>query len=137
MFKRFGHIGIAAKDPEVLCKWYCDVLGFEVIFEIPKTKHRRVPIYFIQFGTRTAIEIVPASDKRKVRREISDPGFSHIAISVNDFDEAVKSLKSKGITFRDIRQTSVGWKLGYFDDPEGNLIEIIFCPEDIFSLAAI
>jgi len=126
MFKRFGHFGIAAKDPEALCKWYCDVLGFKVVFEIPKTEHRPIPIYFIQFGTKTAIEIIPASDKEKIERETNDPGFSHIGIPVNDFDEAAHNLKSKGITLRNVRQTGLSWKIGYFDDPEGNLIEIVF-----------
>lgn len=131
MFKRFGHIGIMAKDPEGLCKWYCDVLGFKVIFEIPKTERRPHPIYFIQFGTKTTIEILPASDREKIERETNDPGFSHIGILVDDFDETAKSLESKGITLRNVRQTGLGWKIGYFDDPEGNLIEIVFRPRDL------
>jgi len=131
MFKWFGHIGIAAKDPESLCKWYCDVLGFKVIFEIPETERRPVPIYFIQFKTKTTIEIIPASDEEKIKRETNDPGFSHIGIPVDDFDEAAEYLKSKGITLRNVRQTGLGWKIGYFDDPEGNLIEIVFRSEDI------
>lgn len=131
MFKRFGHIGIAAKDPEKLCRWYCDVLGFKVIFEIPKTERRPVPIYFIQLGTKTTIEIIPATDKEKAKRNTNDPGFSHIGIPVDDFDKAAEDLRSKGVSLHNVRQTGLGWKIGYFYDPEGNLIEIVYRQKDL------
>jgi len=131
MFKRFGHIGIAAKDPEALCKWYCDVLGFKKIFEIPRTEHRKIPIYFIQLETKTTVEILPAGNKDKIERGTNNPGLSHIGIPVEDFNEAVRNLELKGITLRNVRQTGLGWKIGYFDDPEGNLVEIVFRSEDL------
>ena len=84
MFKRFGHIGIAAKDPEKLCRWYCDVLGFKVIFEIPKTERRPIPIYFIQLGTKTTIEIIPATDRERIKRDTNDPCLLYTSPSPRD-----------------------------------------------------
>ena len=124
MLSHIGHFGIAAKDTEVLCKWYCDVLGFKVVIETPKTESRPHPVYFIQLGNKIVIELIPASDKKRIEREANDPGFAHIAIPVNNFDKATDDLKSKGVALFNVRQTSLGMTIGYLDDAEGNLVEI-------------
>ena len=124
VLSKIGHFAIAAKDTEALCKWYCDVLGFEVVIETPKTESRPHPVYFIQLGNKIVIELIPASNKERIEREANDPGFAHIAMPVDNFNETTDDLKSKGITLYNVRQTSLGMTIGYFDDPEGNLLEI-------------
>jgi catechol 2,3-dioxygenase-like lactoylglutathione lyase family enzyme len=75
------------------------------------------------------IEILPTTKERK-NRVLEDQGFSHIGIVVDNFDDFASYLKSKGISLHDVRYTSAGWKIGYFEDPEGNVLEIVQRKQD-------
>jgi glyoxylase I family protein len=119
------HIGLYASDPVELAAWYVDTLDFEVVRTLEK--EGRPPIYFLQAEQGMVIEILPTHANR-MTRELSDPGYSHIGLIVEDFEQASASLQSKGVTLSNVRQTSNGWTIGYFDDPEGNRLEIVYRP---------
>ena len=53
----------------------------------------------------------------------------HICFVVEDFDKAAKTLEERGIKLEGVRETSVGWKIGYFYDPEGNQLELQMRPK--------
>jgi len=114
---KLGHIGIIAKDPKALADWYKDVLGFEVILEMKK--EGRPPIYFLKGDEGSYIEVLPPTFER------------HLGFVVDDFDETVKTLKSKGIVLENARGTSMGWTIGYFKDIEGNQLEIVHMPKPL------
>jgi len=120
------HVGVYAKDPVVLSRWYVDNLGFSVIHILEK--EGRPPIFFLQGETGMVIEILPTSSTG-VTRELSDPGYSHIGLVTNDFEDTVLDLQSKGVSLYDVRNTSNGWTIGYFNDPEGNRLEIVYRPK--------
>jgi catechol 2,3-dioxygenase-like lactoylglutathione lyase family enzyme len=120
------HVGLYAGDPVELAKWYVEKLGFEVVRTLEK--EGRPPIYFLKGKQGMVIEILPTGGTRS-SRELSDPGYSHIGLVVEDFDQAASSLQSKGVSLFSVRQTSNGWTIGYFDDPEGNRLEIVYRPQ--------
>ena len=109
-----------------LAKWYIETLGFEVVRTLEK--EGRPPIYFLKGSQGLVIEILPTGAVRPVR-ELSDPGYSHIGLIVEDFDQTASALQSKGVSLFNVRQTSNGWTIGYFDDPEGNRLEIVYRPQ--------
>lgn len=121
------HIGLYTKDPAGLSRWYVEKLGFSVIRTLEK--EGRPPIYFVKGEAGMVIEILPTTSPRNPRG-LADPGFSHVGIVVREFDEAVAALKSAGVAVHDIRRTSNGWTIGYFGDPEGNQLELVFRPPD-------
>ena len=119
------HVGLYDADPVALAKWYIVTLGFEVVRTLEK--EGRPPIYFLKGDQGLVIEILPTGAAHPTR-ELSDPGYSHIGLIVKDFDQAAASLQSKGVSLFNVRQTSNGWTIGYFDDPEGNRLEIVYRP---------
>ncbi len=119
------HLGIYATDPEGLSRWYRERLGLSVIRKLEK--EGRPPIFFLKGKTGWEIEILPSPSSPR-KRELEDPGYSHIGIVVEDFDQTAAFLKSKGVPLHDVRETSIGWKIGYFEDPEGNRLEIVHRP---------
>jgi catechol 2,3-dioxygenase-like lactoylglutathione lyase family enzyme len=119
------HIGIYARDTVALSRWYLDKLGFKVVRTLEK--EGRPPIYFLKGEKGLVIEILPTTSSL-VTRELSDPGYSHIGLIVEDFEQAASSLQSKGVSVYDVRTTSNGWTIGYFKDPEGNQLEIVYRP---------
>jgi catechol-2,3-dioxygenase len=121
------HIGIYANDVETLAQWYRDNFAFNIIRALEK--EGRPPIYFLKEKAGLVIEILPTSTKKQ-KRELSDPGYSHIGIVVEDFDQMAEHLKSKNIALHDVRKTSNGWKIGYLEDPEGNRLELVYRPQE-------
>jgi catechol 2,3-dioxygenase-like lactoylglutathione lyase family enzyme len=119
------HIGIYAKDPSALSDWYIEKLGFSVVRTLEK--QGRPPIFFLKGEKGLVIEILPTGSSRQPR-QLSDPGYSHIGIVVEDFEKVSSALKGKGISLKDVRSTSNGWTIGYFDDPEGNRLELVYRP---------
>jgi catechol 2,3-dioxygenase-like lactoylglutathione lyase family enzyme len=119
------HLGIYANDPERLSQWYREKLGFSVVRKLEK--EGRPPIYFLKGEGGWEIEILPSSSQLR-GRQLTDPGYSHIGLVVEDFDQTAVFLQSKGISLHDVRDTSNGWKIGYFEDPEGNRLEVVHRP---------
>jgi catechol 2,3-dioxygenase-like lactoylglutathione lyase family enzyme len=124
---KLEHLGIYAKDCEALASWYRIFLNLKVVRKLEKSG--RPPIYFLKSNESMEIEILPTTKERK-NRVLEDQGFSHIGIVVDNFDDFASYLKSKGISLHDVRYTSAGWKIGYFEDPEGNVLEIVQRKQD-------
>jgi catechol 2,3-dioxygenase-like lactoylglutathione lyase family enzyme len=124
MYIGIEHVAIAAKDTEGLCSWYQTVLGFNVVYDNKKSP----PTYFVRLGGQSLIELLPAGEGMPVSRGASDPGISHVAVAVDEFETAVEDLESKGVVVENIREASGGVKVGFFRDPEGNLLQIICRP---------
>lgn len=120
------HIGVYAKDVVALSSWYTEKLGFKVVRALEK--EGRPPVMFLRGESGLEIEILPTTSSQ-VARELSDPGYSHIGFVVSDMDQAASSLQSKGVSLHDVRNTSNGWTIGYFEDPEGNRLEIVCRPQ--------
>ena len=60
-------------------------------------KEGRPPIYFLKGEGGSYIEILPSAFK------------THLGFVVDNFDEAVKKLQSKGISLENVRETGMGW----------------------------
>lgn len=114
---KLGHIGIIAEDPQSVANWYKDKLGFQIILEIKK--EGRPPIYFLKGEGGSYIEILPPTFK------------THLGFVVDDFNEAVNKLQSKGISLENVKKTGMGWMIGYFKDPVGNQLEIVYRPKPL------
>lgn len=127
MYKGIEHLAIAARDTQALCSWYQTVLGFRVVYDNKKSP----PTYFVRLGETDLIEILPAGEGSPVERGASEPGINHIAVSVDVFDDAHRDLSDKGVVVENIREASGGVKVGFFRDPEGNMLQIIQRPSKL------
>lgn len=127
MYSGIEHFAVAAKDTAKLSHWYRDLLGFTVAYDNKKEP----PTFFVRLGAGSMLELIPASEAARQARRTNEPGMSHFAVSVGNFEAAQADLKAKGIELRDVREASRGVKVGYFDDPEGNLVQIIYRPEPL------
>jgi len=119
---KLEHVGVYAQDTNALADWYIDTLGFRVVRTLEK--EGRPPIYFLSAPQGGQIEILPTQEPR-AERSLSQGGFSHVGLTVDDFSISEANLAAKGIHLEGVRKTSNGWTIGYFDDPEGNTIELV------------
>jgi glyoxylase I family protein len=117
MFTGIEHFAIASPDPKRLADWYSSNLEFETVFEYAGN-------YFVEAGNGALIEIIPSAGD-KLDSAMKTPGMRHIAISVTDFDAAYAQLQKQGITFAGEPFETLGNRLVFFTDPDGNLIHLI------------
>lgn len=128
LFTGIEHFSIAAHDTEALASWYGRVLGFRT-----RTTFDNGPgnpkAYMIELGQGgVMIEIIPADREKALSKKANtDPGMTHVAISVSDFDAAVRHLEAAG-AFPDgaERIAPNGTRVRFYRDPEGNLFHILF-----------
>jgi catechol 2,3-dioxygenase-like lactoylglutathione lyase family enzyme len=128
MFGSVEHMAIAAKDTAGLARWYVDTLGFEVV-----TDGGPKGIWFIgPPGTGATIEIIPASEAPMAERARNDPGWSHLAFTVADFQATHRALVEKGIQFQgEPRQQGDGSWIAFFPDRDGNILQIVQRPKPL------
>ena len=117
------HVGIYAHDTAILADWYARVLELQEVRRIERGAGKP-PVVFLQGEAGVVVELLP-TDEQNCPRSLSSPGFTHLGIIVNDIDDRIKRLAELGIEVSGVRSTSNGWTIGYFNDPEGNILELV------------
>ena len=122
MITGIEHFAIFAKDTKKLSDWYVDMFEGEIVYDNGKGT------YFVAFADKSMIEFCTASTEN-VPTELEIAGLRHIALSVDDFDGAVKKVKDAGVEIiKDAAVAANGIGTMFFRDPEGNILHFIARP---------
>ena len=116
MYNGIEHTAIATPDPEALAGWYERNLEMPIV-------HRYGGNVFVRASDGSMLELIP-SEGNSVETAMRTPGIRHIAIKVDDFDDGVRDLQSKGIEIVDFVEAGPN-RLAFFLDPEGNILHLI------------
>ncbi len=134
---RLDHFAIAAADTQVMVQWYARVLGLVVHAEGGPTAPSTQKVYLIgpplPFGATTRgiqqgmmIEVMPKNDTPRQERNSHQPGISHAAWYVKDFDASLKHLRNCGVQLvSEVIQAVGGGRIISFLDCEGNMMQIV------------
>ena len=122
MYNGIEHTAIATEDPEGLGQWYERNLEMPIV-------HRYGGNVFVRANDGTMLELIP-SEGDAVETSMRTPGIRHLAVKVDDFDEGVKDLESKGIKIVQFVDAGPN-RLAFFLDPEGNILHLIHRSEPI------
>ena len=123
------HVAFTVRNTKESTEWYIDKLGFQVIheynkhgMEITQLKLDSVRIELFCYGNET--KMLP--DYRKdLMDDLHVMGTKHLCIEVDNLDESVKELKSKGVEFpREIDTAGFGGRYIFIKDCNGILIEL-------------
>lgn len=119
-FLGIDHPAVAADDVEKLSNWYCDVLGYEKWFRHDK------PVWMLKAPDSTLLEIMPKDDTVRQNRTTWTPGWSHLALRVENIEEAIAYLDTKNIVWGGKVINAIGGgKVRNAFDGEGNMIQIL------------
>ena len=125
-----NHVGLFAKKPRELIKYYTEKFGFEEKESkvIPGEVAEKIFGLFapctltkLKLGQVTLEIISPDNLKLKERFE-DTTGFNHWGLGVEDNETFSQKLKVRGVSLVEIE--SKGRSIFFTKDPEGNLIEI-------------
>jgi glyoxylase I family protein len=119
-FLGIDHPAVAADDVEKLSEWYCDVLGYQKWFRHDK------PVWLLKAPDSTLLEIMPKDDSGRQNRTTWTPGWSHLALRVQNIEEAIAYLDTKNIVWGgEVINAIGGGKVRNAFDGEGNMIQIL------------
>lgn len=137
MFTRMDHVAMSVQDMERCIAFYCDLIGFEKVFDrtftegiarligIPGAEARVVHLQLGEnvlelFSYRFPEGRSPRPDARQ-----SDYGLTHIGFRVEDFWGTYRALQARGVRFLgepvEIRQ---GVFVAYFHGAEFEVCEM-------------
>ena len=117
MFIGLEHTAIASPDPAGLAAWYVDHLGFRINFQYDT-------FFFVKAPNGSMLEIIPAEGDRGANQP-KTPGIRHLAITVDNFDEAHRQLREQGVQFLGEPYENQGNRLVFFTDRDGNILHLI------------
>jgi methylmalonyl-CoA/ethylmalonyl-CoA epimerase len=104
MFKvlKVDHVGIAVKDLEQAKKFYTEMLGMEAMGE-ETVEQQKVKVCFIPCGDSEVELLESTSPDGPIAKfiEAKGEGIQHIALRVDNIENALADLKAKGVRLID------------------------------------
>jgi len=133
MLEKIDHLGVAVKSIEKALEFYQKTLGIEPtgVEEVPSQK---VKVAFLPVGESNIELLEPTSEDSAIARHIEKrgEGIAHLAFKVDDIQEALRTLKEKGV--RLINETpqpgAHGAKIAFIHPKSTNGILIELCERD-------
>jgi len=139
MIRDIRHTGIVVEDLEASIRFYRDLLGFVTVRQMEESGDYLDNILAIKGIEVTTIKMTApdgqmiellkfhSHPREKKQRKANDIGITHIALTVNNLDDAYHSLKAKGIKFNSCpKQSPDGYaKVAFCLAPEGTYIELV------------
>lgn len=120
---KIHHVAIIGSNYEISKYFYVDLLGFQVIRENYRKSRDDYKIDLKCGEQEIELFIIKDAPKRATFPEAL--GLRHLAFYVEDVEQIVKELNSKGIETEPIRLDDyTGKKMTFFQDPDGLPIEI-------------
>ncbi len=129
MITKIDHIGIAVNSIEEAMKLYTNVLGLEVS-QIETVAEQKVRIAIIPVGEST-IELLESTSPEGTLAKFIEKrgeGIHHLALGVSNIEQALETLKEKGIPLIDEKpRKGVGNTRIAFLHPQGAkiLLELV------------
>jgi catechol 2,3-dioxygenase-like lactoylglutathione lyase family enzyme len=141
MITGFNHVGISVVSLERSIRFYRDLLGMQVVQEVPFEGARYETILGLR-GAKGRIAVLrlanldleffeyerPVGRPAELKRPVCDAGIAHFAVQVEDLAGMYARLKAEGVEFH-CPPTDFGCALAtYLRDPDGNVIEMLQLP---------
>jgi catechol 2,3-dioxygenase-like lactoylglutathione lyase family enzyme len=126
MFKRIDHIELVTAEPERALAFYTGVLGFRARQRdrVPSTPLGPLDLVYLELGGTTVELMCYPEASLGAAAGAERLGYRMMALEVEDMDQALALLKSKGIApaWGPIRRPT--YARAEIRDPDGNAIEL-------------
>lgn len=114
--KRIDHVGIAVANLDEAIKYWENVIGLKC-YNIEEVKDQKVKTAFFKIGEVKIELLEPTSPESTIASfiEKKGPGVHHIAFAVDDTNEALAEVESKGVRLIDksARSGAEGLNIGF------------------------
>ncbi len=123
MLNKTHHVAIICSDRDKALDFYIQKLGFAMIREVNRPQQGDILIMLQSGQTVLELFIKPDAPQR-----VNDPeamGLRHLAFHVENMEEAVVWLNSRGVETEPVRVDTInGGRFTFFKDPDGLPLEL-------------
>jgi lactoylglutathione lyase len=121
--RKVAKVGVYVRDQERALKFYTDVLGFELVANLPMGPNARwIEVRPPGAETKLALWTPPGLEDRIGT-------FSGIVFEADDIDKTHRNLVQKGVAFTQAPVKQGGGVMGQFTDTDGNIF-VLREPDD-------
>ena len=130
MLRGLHHVAMGAEDVDRLAAFYVDNLGFEVVWDCDVVGSER--IVFLRTGNAFVelFEAVAPPSRLALQRPVSDSGYLHMCVAVDDLDAAYQRLVRAGVAFESPPIDATLLRFCFLADCEGNRVELMEIVDD-------
>ncbi|RCH55384.1 VOC family protein [Mucilaginibacter hurinus] len=118
------HIAIICTDYQRSKQFYCEVLGLSIVREVYRAERNSYKLD-LEIAGQYQVELFsfPEPPPRPSMPEAA--GLRHLALTVDDIDEAIAALNAYGIATEPVRiDEFTGKRYTFFPDPDGLPLEL-------------
>jgi len=120
----FHHVAIICSDYQRSKHFYVDLLGFAIIEETFRAARNSYKLD-LQVGDNAQIELFSFPNPPQRVNNPEACGLRHLAFQVENLEEIVSDLNTKGISTEPIRLDDLtGKRFTFFKDPDGLPLEL-------------
>jgi glyoxylase I family protein len=133
----FSHVCIAVSDAEASLRFYRDLLGLDVFFDI-ELDGPPMEVVTGEVGARgrmvggmlggTVVELLEFRHRSFVRQSQNMLGYTNISLSVRDMDAALAAVIAAGFQPEQQPVEIGGVRMFFVRDPDGTPIEFVSYP---------
>lgn len=121
---RIHHVAIICSDYEKSKDFYVNLLGFSMIEETYRAARKSYKLD-LRVGERDQIELFSFENPPQRPNRPEACGLRHLAFEVENLEESVAQLNSKGVETEPIRTDEItGKRFTFFKDPDGLPLEL-------------
>ena len=123
MLKKTHHVAIICSNYEKAIDFYVKKLGFCLIREVNRPQQQDMLI-MLESG-QIVLELFIKSNAPARVDAPETMGLRHLAFRVENMDEAVEWLRSRGVETEPVRNDTInGGRFTFFKDPDGLPLEL-------------
>ena len=123
------HVSLRVPDYAQSLRWYCEVLGLDLIREWDEGTELR--FCHLRFG-QTKLELIgngapqPAATVETIEDHLAPAGVVHLCLQVDDLGQAMAALEARGVPLFDgpLDVPQLDLRLVLIKDNSGNILEI-------------
>ncbi len=123
MLSQTHHVAIICSNYEKSVDFYVKKLGFSIVREVERPQQNDILMMLQQGQNVLELFIKPDAPQR-----VTDPeamGLRHLAFRVENMEEAVAWLNSRGVETEPVREDTInGGRFTFFRDPDGLPLEL-------------
>ena len=123
MFKRIDHMELIPGNVDVSANFYTRILNFKIKERIKVDRPPMKEVIFLELND-TTVELISVQNPSPKSADPWQIGYRMLALEVEDMDEAITYLKSKGVVIS-VEPINLGKsKRAEIKDPDGLIIEL-------------
>lgn len=113
------HVCLNVSDADRIAEWYESELGFEKSWEFSSGDTRNV---YVADGNGMELQL---SDTDGETEFTAGTAWDHLALKVDDVDEAFAEIDHHGVVQEPQDQPAAGARTAFVEDPDGHVVELV------------